>query len=332
MFEQMLSWENAVDAYAKSRKGGLKFKPDALEFEQDWHYNLSQLIQELHHGTYKPSEYHSFYVYEPKQRLIVAPAYRDKIVQHMLNNILRDYFEPKFIFDSYACIRNKGNKAAVLRFQQFQRKVLREHGEQAYCAKADIKKFFYSIDRNTLIQILLKKLPCQRTINLLSLFIRSDDSNVGLNLGNLVSQLLANVYMNEVDQRMKRVHKVKYYLRYADDIFIAAKSKAEARRCLEAYIQDVELRLNLEVSPKKCVISPTHCGMVALGYKVYPTHIELKRQAKVRFKRMLKEPNLHSLNSWLGFAKVSKCENLIRRNLPSQLSYDLLRFTWSGHD
>ena len=332
MFDQIVSWENAVDAYAKSRKGGLKFKAEALEFEQDWHYNLSQLLDELKQETYRPGSYHSFYVYEPKQRLIVAPAYRDKVVQHMLNNILRDYFEPKFIFDSYACIRNKGNKAAVLRFQQFKRTVLRDHGEHSYCAKADIKKFFYSIDRSILIKILHKKLHCQRTINLLSLFIYSDSSDVGLNLGNLISQLLANVYMNEVDQRMKRVHKVRYYLRYADDIFIAAESKAEAQRSLSAYISEVETRLNLEVSPKKCVVSPTHCGMVALGYKVYPTHIELKRQAKVRFKRMLKAPNIHSLNSWLGFAKVAKCENLIRRNTPSQLTYDLGRFTWSNHD
>lgn len=332
MFEQVVAWENAVDSYGKSRKGGLKFKPDALAFEQDWHHNLSTLVEEVTNGTYTPGEYHSFTVYEPKERVIVAPSYRDKIVQHMLNNVLRDYFEPKFIFDSYACIRNKGNKAAVLRFQQFQRRGLREFGESSYCAKADIRKFFYSIDRRTLIHILNKEIPCSRTISLLSLFIFSDSSEVGLNLGNLISQLLSNVYMNVVDQVMKRVHKTKMYLRYADDVFMVLPSKESAHEALKSYIGEVGERLKLEVSDKKCIVSPTLCGMVALGYKVYPTHIELKRQAKVRFKRMLKEPNLDSLNSWLGFAKVGKCENLIRNNLPEEMTYSLGRFTWRQYD
>lgn len=163
MFDQIIDPDNVRDAHRKTLLGKHKFRPAAVRFNRNETQNINALVNEVRTGNYAPDGFNEFYVLEPKERLIFAPKYRDKIVQHMINNPLRDYFEPKFIFDSYACIRGKGNQRAIRRLQHFTRKVKWESSETPYLCKIDMAKFFYSIDHDTLKRVLAKRLHCPRS-------------------------------------------------------------------------------------------------------------------------------------------------------------------------
>lgn len=152
-FERIISWDNVMSALVKTRKGKHKYKLDAMVFNSRPMYNIALVREAVRLGIYKHLGYRKFIVLEPKQRIIYAPKYTDKIVQHMANNILINMYEPTFIFDSYACIRGKGNMAAVERIQYMQRKSRHEYPDATFL-KLDISKFFYTIDRTILKKIL----------------------------------------------------------------------------------------------------------------------------------------------------------------------------------
>src|SRR5699024_4251415 len=182
--------------------------------------NLNKLRDDLVTGEYKFKGYKQFKVYEPKERVIDAPYHRDKIAQLAIDKVLKGIYQPSFIYDSYACLDNKGTHKAVERVSYFMRKGAWEYGEDAYIIKLDIRKFFYSINRDILKEILPKKIKCKETISLVYKIIDSADEidPLGLPLGNTLSQLFTNVYMDRFDQYCKRVLQIKYYVRYADDV------------------------------------------------------------------------------------------------------------------
>lgn len=309
MFDRIVDWDNLKDAYKKTRKAKGKYKIKAIKFEQDEIANLKALQQSLIDGTYRCSPYTNFEVYEPKRRVIYAPNYVDKIVQHAINNVLRDFYEPKFIHDSYACIRNKGTHRAIKAIQRHARVCRRNYGDKCYFAKTDISKFFYSLDRDILKTIIRKKVRCERTLSLLDIIIDSSPST-GLPLGNLTSQLLANVYMNEIDQYIKRSLGVKHYVRYADDLFFVFPSKQAANNGLRKVREELTNRLKLHTSDRKSFIHPVKYGIVGLGMKILTTHIALLYRHKVSFKRM---KTLKSRQSWLSFTSIANCYNFTQR-------------------
>ena len=299
-------------------------------FARNETHNLLQIQKDLINQTYEFGDYVTFMVYEPKERIINAPRYRDKIIQLALNEVLKEIYNPVFIYDSYACIDNKGTHAAVDRISHFMRKANWEYGENATILKVDVRKFFYSIDRDILKKIYRKKLKDADVLWLLDLIIDSADqiSELGLPLGNTVSQLCANIYMNELDQYCKRRLSIKYYVRYADDICIFAPDKETARVWQEEITDFLGLQLNLHVHTGKTKIFPIKQGVNTLGFKMHPTHRLLRDDSKKKIKRkskkmrrlikeglMTKEKAEQILNSWHGHAKVGNSYNFTRQLL-----------------
>lgn len=322
--------DNIYDAYRQTLGGDGKFKKAAIVFSLNETYNLNKLRRALLDGTYRFGEYIEFYVYEPKERLINAPQYIDKIVQLAINNILKELYNPTFIYDSYACIEGKGTHECVDRLNYFMRKAKWEYGEEAYIIKMDIEKFFYTIDREILKVIISEKIKCEATLKLLFLIIDSANQidRVGLPLGNTLSQLFANVYMNVIDQYAKRRLGLKYYVRYADDTIIMVENKEVAIKTLRDLVDFYSKELNLNMSVDKTKIFPINQGVNAIGFKIHATHRLLRNQSKKNIKRKAKRipdsilsgrmsvlKSEQIFNSWMGHARHGNSFNFVDKLL-----------------
>lgn len=308
-------------------KGDSKYKDEAIIFSSNKTYNLNKLRQSLINETYEFSGYYTFKVYEPKERIINAPCFKDKIVQIAINNVLKEKYYKTFIYDSYACIDNKGTHACAVRTQKFLKQSYWQY-DDPFIIKMDIKKFFYTIDREILKEILSRKIKCKNTYRILEHIIDSADviDEVGLPLGNTLSQICANIYMNELDQYIKRKLSIKYYTRYADDMFIICESKAEAKRVLMLCEEFINNELNLKLNQRKTKIFPIEQGVNYVGYKIYHTHMLLRNESKRKVKRRLKayqkllkenkitkEKLEQMLNSWKGHADYANSYNFYNK-------------------
>ena len=310
MFDRITTSKNFIRSFNSTRLGKCKYKAEALKFYTDWPLNLERLRQELINDQYQVSDYTEFKVYEPKVRVIRAPKYRDKIIHHAVNNVLREYYEPKFIVHSYACIRGRGTHSAI-RTLRLQASRASKIMEDPHFIKMDISKFFYTIDHEILKTILRKKTTCERTLALLYRIIDSA-GDVGLPLGNLTSQILANIYMNELDQYAKHTLKLRYYVRYADDFFVVVDGREEAKRIKNLLGNFVTQELNMRIAEHKCGITKVSRGVVALGMKVYPTHVLLLGKHKRTARKIVKKGNPASINSWKSFASSADCYNFMK--------------------
>lgn len=267
VFTKIVDFENIKKAYKKVMSGSSKFTKEAQEFNLFWYRNLRQIQEELKSQKYEFGEYYTFTVYEPKKREIDAPAFRDKIVQHAINNILIDIYEPAFHPNSFACIRGKGNQRAVKQLHKILRRVSKNN-KTVYYVKLDVYKFFPSIDKNILINILKRKIKCSLTIHIITKFIFSY-FKTGLPLGVVLSQLFANIYLDTVDFYASKILKIKNYIRYADDIFIITTSLQYSRIVktkLQHYIYNI---LNMQVGRGKSFIKITKNGISGLGHVTF---------------------------------------------------------------
>jgi len=327
LFDKITSLENVYASYKRAMSGETKYTNDSLWFNRDETLNLLTLQKQLENEEYEFDGYTKFYVYEPKERLIYAPTFKDKIVQLALNDVLIEYYMPKFIFHSYACIPKKGTHKASETIHKFMRKAKWMYGDGAYTIKLDIKKFFYTINRKVLKKIIHNQIKCDKTIRLLYKIIDSVDDieELGLPLGNTLSQLFANIYLNEFDQYCKRVLKVKFYVRYADDIVVFVKDKEEAKTKLSLMLSFLHNNLKLNENQNKTNIFPLKNGVNSIGFKTFTTHKKLRHDSKVRMKRKLKkliklenvgriekEKIETIMNSWLGHAKHCNSYNFIK--------------------
>jgi retron-type reverse transcriptase len=258
----------------------------------------------LHHDlkekTYQHGGYKHFKIADPKPRDIHKASVRDRLLHHAIYRVLYTYFDKKFIYDSYSCRNGKGTHKAIQQFQKYVRKVSHNHTKTCYVLKCDIKKFFASIDHTILISILQKHIKDQCILWLLNEVVKSFDR--GLPLGNLTSQLLVNIYMNELDQHMKQTLKIKYYIRYADDFIILSRN----RDCLFKNLQSIggflEQKLKLSLHPDKVFLTTFASGVDFLGWVHFPTHRVLRTSTK---RRMLRRAGVSSykeqtIASYLG--------------------------------
>ncbi len=331
MFDDIIAWTNITDSYEKTQKGGPRLKYSAMLFKEHYVSNLKTLKKDILKNEYKHGGYIKFLVKDPKERIIYAPTYRDKIVQHMINNILRDFYEPKFIFDSYACIRDKGTHRAVKRIQHFQNSS-KEVYENPYFLKLDVSKFFYTIDRDILKTILRNKITCKRTLALIDKILDSFPSPLGLPLGNLTSQLFANIYLNEIDHIIKRKYKIRYYVRYADDMFLIVDGIEKANELKDLIINDIHNILKLTINPKKINITPSN-RIHGLGFTITPTKIYPLSRNKRKLRKMLRTKDIDSLNSWYGYAHISQCYNIINRSIKNtEFVFIDGKFGYKNHD
>lgn len=256
--------------------------------------NLRNLYYDLKNKTYTHGGYEAFRVNDPKPRDIYKASVRDRLVHHLLYNGLVPYFDKKFIHDSYSCRVGKGTHKAMNRFQEFGRKVSKNNTRTCWILKCDIRKFFANIDHGVLKAILAKHIQDPDILSLMKNIIDSFNPQgrslgVGLPLGNLTSQLLVNVYMNEFDQYMKRGVKVKHYIRYADDFVIFSEDKSYLEHFIPTIADYLETTLALSLHPNKVYISTLASGLDFLGWIHFPTHRVLRTSTKQRMLKRLCE-------------------------------------------
>ena len=304
------------NAFNKAFKGKTKKNQDAIEFSMDLVYNINMLISEIENQEYRFSGYHEFMVYEPKERTIHAPHFRDKVVQLAIYEQIKHFYFDSFIYDSYACIDGKGTHSCALKINDNKYLAKKNYGDSAYVLSMDIKRFFYSIDRDVLKIILQKKIKSNKILMLLYIIIDSADSigYVGLPLGNTLSQLFANTYLNELDQYIKRNLRVKYYTRYADDLCLILENKDVAIATMESVIEYTEGNLNLEFNKDKTHYFPITNPINTVGYKIFGDHMLLRNDSKSRIKR-----------------KMRKIDKLYERGLISNRKFQQIIDSWQGH-
>ena len=303
-FELIISLDNLLLAWREFSKGK-RTKPDVLFFQSRLMDNLLDLHQELKTHTYRHGSYKHFRIADPKPRDIHKASVRDRLVHHAIYRVLYPYFDRKFIADSYSCRVNKGTHRAMDRFRDFAFKVSKNHTKTCWVLKCDIKKFFASIDHGTLKNILAKHISDQDTLWLLSNVIDSFSTEgklgVGLPLGNLTSQLLVNIYMNEFDQYVKHTLKVKYYVRYADDFVILSPDRKYLKQLFITLVQFLHDRLKIVPHPTKCFIKTYSSGLDFLGWVHFPYTRVLRTSTKRRMLRSLSwYPRRETVNSYRG--------------------------------
>lgn len=304
IFKDICSYENLHQAYINARKCK-RFRDEVLRFTNNLEENLLDIQTELQNHTYKVGKYREFYIHEPKKRLIMSLPFKDRVVQWAIYQVLNPVFQKTFITDSFACIVGRGTHKAVERLSYWLHQVDRKP-QRYYYLKLDITKYFYRVDHGVLLGILEKKIKDNELMWLLRTIVDSEDTSFGLPIdksleevtdrlpdkgmpiGNLTSQMFANIYLNELDQLVKRQLRVKYYIRYMDDVIILSNDKKQLHQykdIIQEFLEN-ELKLNLN---RKTAIRPISLGIEFVGYRLWPTHIKLKKPTALKMKRRLKQ-------------------------------------------
>lgn len=323
-WENIISFENLYKAHRRARLSK-RHKKEVVLFENNLSENLWTLRNELKNKSYLPGGYHSFMIYDPKEREIQAISYRDRVVQHSLcDNFLMPLLEKHLIYDNAACRKNKGSGFAIARLKEFMTRHYRRFGKGGYFVKVDIKKYFINIDHGILKDILRKMIDDEDILWLLTTVIDSynPEENKGLPMGNQSSQCFALLYLNGLDRFIKEKLRVKFYIRYMDDMILLLESRDRAADCLKS-IDEFVLRLKLQLNCKSQIIAAKN-GIEFLGWRFSfdrngKTVQKLKRSAK---KRMLKKIKLELYkikcsrstkdkqcmkSSYMGYLKSGNC-------------------------
>jgi retron-type reverse transcriptase len=301
LYPQVYDFENLYLSYRAARRAK-RDRAEVARFEARVEDHLFRLQEELRAETYQPGAYRHFYIYEPKKRKISAAPFRDRVVHHALVNVIEPIFERRFIHDSYACRVGKGTHRALDRCTEFVRRY-------RFVLQCDVAKFFPTIDHAILLAILGRTITDPHVLRLCERIVRSGEGVLdserelhwfpgddlfaplrpqGLPIGNLTSQFWANVYLNELDQFVKRELKCRAYLRYADDFLLFHDDKATLHSWLGELRDFAATRLRLLLHPAKCQVFPTSSGVPFLGFRHFATHRRLKRSNVVRFRRRLR--------------------------------------------
>ena len=305
----MYLFEEIYQAYLECRQNK-RGSINAIKFEINLIDNLWEIYESINSFRYRPKRYIYFLTSSPKLREVFASDFRDRVVHHLLVKDLIGIYEPTFIYDSYSCREKKGIHLAIDRLGRFVRN--REYG---YYLQLDIKSFFLSIDKNILFENIRKttklrdSTKIQRVLYLSQMIIYDDPTqnyiqkgskkefknlpynktlfNVpkhkGLPIGNLTSQYFANIYMNDFDNFIKRKLKVRYYMRYVDDMVLLGQSKEELKYIKEQIVKYLYVRLGLTLRDRYYLHS-TSMGIDFLGYIVKPTHTLVRQRVVNNFK------------------------------------------------
>lgn len=283
-YEDIISVENLLLAWQEFIRGK-RNKIDVQEFQLRLMDNIFSLHCDLRVGTYRHGPYHHFRISDPKPRDIHKASVRDRLVHHAIHRILYPFFDRTFIADSYSCRVGRGTHKALNRFRTFAYEVSQNHTRTAWVLKCDIRKFFASIDQQILFDILGRYIADERTQALVAEVVRSFHStgpSRGLPLGNLTSQLLVNIYMNEFDQFVKHDLKAQYYIRYADDFAILSYDKSWLESLIPLIADFLTARLRLTLHPDKVSITTLASGVDFLGWVHFPDHRVLRTSTKRR--------------------------------------------------
>ena len=277
LFDKIVSLDNLYLADKKARRNK-SHRKDIIEFDKNKDELLLQLQKQLIEGKYVTSEYHTFIIKEPKERIIFKlPYYPDRIVHHAIMNILEPIWCSIFINNTYSCIKKRGIHKAL----KDVRLALKDKQNTIYCLKLDIRKFYPSIDHDILKQIIIKKIKDTKLLDLLDGII---DSVEGAPIGNYLSQFFANLYLTYFDHWIKEVKHIKYYFRYADDIVILHGDKDYLRNLLQE-IKDYVSTLKLQVKDNYQIFKVEDRSISFVGYKIYHNHSLIRKNIKQKMCR-----------------------------------------------
>jgi retron-type reverse transcriptase len=337
LFGQVTKFENLFNAYRDARKGK-RYDSEILSFEFNAEENLLKLKRELEGWTYCHGGYREFIVNDSKKRRIKAAPFRDRVVHHALCNIIEPVFEPTFIYDSYACRKEKGTQRALRRLKMFLRSMAAMQGgnkiPEIYCLQCDISKYFDSINHDILFEMIKGRIGDKKILWLVKEILNSNnhETGKGIPIGNLTSQLFANVYLNELDQFIKRSLKRRYYIRYMDDFLNFSTDKQELWQMKDKIADFLRNRLDLNLHPKKANVFPAAQGIEFLGYKVFSDYRILKQNTvkriikrvkrykkEIRNGTMEKEKLALSVQSWRAYAEFAKSWYTINKITKSAL-------------
>lgn len=299
LYEKICDIDNLNLADKKASRGKSKQR-GVIEHRRNREQNIEKLRDELMTKVYKTSQYSTFKIYEPKERIIFRLPYIDRIVHHAILNILQPIFVSTFTINTYSCVQGRGVHKALFDI----RKAMKDVENTKYCLKMDVQKFFQSIDHNILKSLLRKKFKDNDLLHLLNGII---DSAEGLPLGNYLSATLANFYLTYFDHWLKEKKRVERAYRYCDDIVVLHESKEylyQLRIDITNYFYN---ELNLRVKSNYQVFLISSRGLDFLGYKIYHTHTLIRDTIKRRFVRMVRRNfNHQSVNSYVGW--FSHCD------------------------
>jgi len=339
-YDAICDFGNLHQAHMETRKGK-SHKGDVIKFELNLMRNLLQIKEELDNCTYTVKGYYKFTVHEPKERIVYAAYYRDRVVNHCLcMNALRPIIQPRLIHDNAACQPGKGTHFALKRLSRFLHEHYKEHGTVGYFLKCDIRKYFATIDHEILKKRISWVAKDENVKNLMFMIIDSFESEKqsgkGIPLGNQTSQWFALYYLDPVDRLIKERLRNKHYVRYMDDLVLIHESKTYLQNvlnCIRSVIEDgLQLSLN-----DKTQIFPIKNGVEFLGFHMYLSDSgkvirKLKVATKKRYKkRMLELPQDYAA----GRIDLPKVENILasyKGHLKHGHTYRLMEQTMEDFD
>ncbi|SNS86371.1 Retron-type reverse transcriptase [[Luteovulum] sphaeroides subsp. megalophilum] len=328
LWPQIIAFETLVEAWARTSKGRHRQR-DVIAFEADLEPNLFAIQESLIQKTYRTGPYHRFFVYEPKKREIASLPLKDRVVQHALVSVIEPIFEARFIDQSFACRVGKGAHKGADTVQRYMREVLREHG-QVFALKADISKYFPSVCHDALRRIIRRRIACPDTLWLIDSILESSAepgalTPRGIPIGNLTSQMFANIYLHELDHFVKHTMRERRYVRYMDDFAVIHHDKAhlhEVRQACEDFLW-AELGLRTNAKTQVFPIGDPGRALDFLGYRIWPTHRALRKDSVNRMKRKMRRmaARYHRgeitwddidpvIMSWIGHARHADTYNL----------------------
>ena len=269
LWPALIDFENLLEAHRRARRGsGKTQESEAFSFHLE--KELLGLQAELARGQYEPAPYRYFRIYEPKERMISVAPFRDRVLHHALIQVLEPIYEACFYEHSYATRKHKGTHRAIAKAQSWVR------GYPCFF-KADIEKYFDSIDHSILMKLLARKIKDRKVMNLLESIIANGGSEgKGLPIGNLTSQFLANVYLHPLDLFVKQSLRIRPYLRYMDDYVLFAQEKwilKEGKKQVEGFLA---AKLHLQNKPTACYFGHSRNGLSFLGARIFPALIRIK--------------------------------------------------------
>lgn len=330
------SYADFMQAYLDCRRRKRR-TPKQLQFEMLLEDNLARLMDEVNEERYKIGASRAFTIMVPKPREIWAAQFRDRIVHHLLYNEMGAYFERRLIEDTYSCIPARGSLAAMKRAQKFMRKVSENFARPGFFLQADIRNFFVSINRGLLWEI-VREHSGEASLGARlarQVILHDPTSNAivkpgsefgkipphkslwkakpghGLPIGNLTSQFLSNVYLNGFDQFVKHTLKVRFYLRYVDDVVFFSQDRDQLWQWLEECDNWLKKWRGLMFHPDKSLVAPVSQGLNFVGWIILPWRVYPRRRTVAAAKE--RRDNPASLTSYMGIFKHCNAYNLIQK-------------------
>lgn len=294
---------------------GKRLTPGFLAFKEFSVLNLEDLARSMRGGTYRPGKPTEFKIFDPKERLISALPFEDRVAQHALCAVIGPIFEATLLPRSFACRPGKGTHKAAITLQADMRRLTRD-GEPLYVLKTDFSRYFASIEHAALWHLIEAKISCRATLALIETIVPR--SGIGIPIGNLVSQVFANIYAGVVDRHLQQTLGEPYWYRYMDDIVVLGRSMQHMRR-VRTSIEDLS-RDQLGLRFSKWSIQSAGRGVNFVGYRIWPTHKLLRRDSVIRARRKIAayraggehERMQKFLAAWTGHAGWADSRNLMK--------------------